>query len=73
MPATQPAPPDSTFQWMLRLVGLVLAGGSAVLLVKNIGFGMTDDVLLGCCLVLGAVTFAAGWLPERERAAPIAA
>ncbi len=51
--------------WSLRLGGLVVLLLSGFLLVKNLGFGIGDDIFCGFSLSLGALAFAASWLPER--------
>ena len=73
--SSTPAHPstDPAFAWTLRLVGLMLVVLAGFFLFKNIGFGLVDDVLLLGTLGLGVATTVAGWLPEQERPAPLAA
>ncbi len=49
----------------MRIGGLVMILFSAFLLVKNVSFGIGDDIFCTFSLALGAFTFVASWLPIR--------
>ncbi len=51
--------------WTMRIGGFLVILFSAFLLVKNVSFGMGDDIFCAFSLGLGAFTFAASWLPNR--------
>ncbi len=51
--------------WTMRIGGFLVILFSAFLLVKNVSFGMGDDIFCAFSLGLGAFTFVASWLPNR--------
>lgn len=61
----RPLPAKDELHWMLRIGGLLVCLLSLMLLVKNLGFGIGDDVFCAFSLGLGAVSFGASWLPSR--------
>lgn len=51
--------------WTMRIGGALVILLSAFLLVKNLSFGIGDDIFCAFSLGLGAFTFVASWLPNR--------
>ena len=62
---THPANSKDILHWTMRIGGGLVILLSAFLLVKNISFGIGDDVFCAFSLGLGAFTFGASWLPNR--------
>ncbi len=54
-----------SLQWSMRISGFLVILFSAFLLVKNVSFGMGDDIFCAFSLGLGAFAFVASWLPNR--------
>ena len=62
---THPAETSDVLHWTMRIGGVVVVLLSTFLLVKNIGFGIGDDILCTFSLGLGVFSFGASWLPSR--------
>ena len=60
-----PAHTKDSLPWAMRVGGVLVILLSAFLLVKNVGFGISDDLFCAFSLSLGAFTFIASWLPNR--------
>ncbi len=54
-----------SLHWSMRISGFLVILFSAFLLVKNVSFGMGDDIFCAFSLGLGAFAFVASWLPNR--------
>ena len=60
-----PANAKDSLPSTMRISGFVMILFSAFLLVKNVSFGMGDDIFCAFSLGLGAFAFAASWLPNQ--------
>ncbi len=63
--AAHPANAKDSLHWSMRIGGFLMILFSAFLLVKNVSFGIGDDIFCAFSLGLGAFTFVASWLPNR--------
>ena len=62
---THPSGANDLLPWTMRIGGVLVIVLSAFLLVRNIGFGIGDDILCAFSLGLGIFSFGASWLPNR--------
>ena len=60
-----PANAKDSLDWSMRIGGFLVILFSALLLVKNVSFGIGDDIFCTFSLGLGAFAFVASWLPDR--------
>ncbi len=64
MTPSQAANARDPLHWIMRVGGVLVILLSAFLLVKNVAFGISDDVFCAFSLGLGVVAFVASWLPN---------
>ena len=64
-PNTHPANTPDVLHWTMRIGGLLVILLAAFLLVKNVAYGISDDLFCAFSLGLGVVAFVASWLPHR--------
>ena len=57
---------DSTLHWAMRIGGTLMMLSSALLLERNVAYGVSDEVFCGLCLGLGLLSFVLSLLPDRE-------
>ena len=62
-----PKPRASILCWTLRVTGLLLTLGSLFFFLKDIGLGATDNWFFALTMVLGTLTFAAGFSARAPR------
>ena len=63
----EPQLKDKTLRWMMRMVGVSLAGASMFFITRDLPASRPADLILGLGTVLGTVTLASSWLPARKR------
>ena len=74
---TTPAPPATahppSLDMTMRLGGVLVSLLSAFLLVRDVSFGIGDDIFCALSLSLGLATFIISWLPtpEDQSVAPV--
>ncbi len=57
---------DATLHWAMRIGGTLMMLSSALLLGRNVAYGISDEVFCGLCLGLGLLSFVLSLLPDRE-------
>ena len=66
MKKTDLADPKDFLSGSMRVGGALVAVLAGFLLVKNLSFGIGDDIFCVLSLGIGAFAFVASWLPSRE-------
>ncbi len=57
---------DATLHWAMRIGGALMTLSSALLLERNVAYGISDEVFCGLCLGLGLLSLVLSLLPDRE-------
>ena len=65
MTPSQAANAKDPLHWTMRVGGVLVILLSAFLLMKNVAYGIGDDLFCAFSLGLGVVAFVASWLPHR--------
>ncbi len=58
---------DQTLRWSMRLLGIIVALGSIVLLTHDIFQSTMAISFLGASAGVGLITLVASWMPDHEK------